>query len=342
VIFLGHIISAEGISVDPRKVEAVLKWERPTNITEIRSFLGLAGYYRRFIEGFSTIAIPMTRLTRKETKWEWTQECEESFQELKKRLTTAPVLTLPSGTEGLVVYSDASKKGLGCVLMQHGKVIAYASRQLKAHEINYPVHDLELAAVVFALRVWRHYLYGSRVQIFTDHKSLRYLMTQKELNMRQRRWVELIKDYDCVIDYHPGRANVVADALSRKVKTVDAQWEDWDEKELLELRKIDAQVEAGPDESLVAQLRVRSTLRDRVLEAQQEDLEVCKIREKVRSGIETPFQIQKDGMVVLGRRMYLPDDQPLKREVLQEAHESRFATHPGSTKMYRDLKDFYW
>jgi hypothetical protein len=163
--------------VDPRKVEAVLKWERPTNITEIHSFLGLAGYYRRFIEGFSTIAIPMTRLTRKETKWEWTQECEESFQELKKRLTIAPVLTLPSGTEGLVVYSDASKKGLGCVLMQHGKVIAYASRQLKAHEINYPVHDLELAAVVFALKVWRHYLYGSRVQIFTDHKSLRYLMT---------------------------------------------------------------------------------------------------------------------------------------------------------------------
>jgi hypothetical protein len=163
VIFLGHIISAEGISVDPRKVEAVLKWERPINITEIRSFLGLAGYYRRFIEGFSTIAIPMTRLTQKEIKWEWTQECEESFQELKKRLTTVSVLTLPSGTEGLVVYSDASKKGLGYVLMQHSKVIAYASRQLKAHEINYLVHDLELAAVVFALRVWRHYLYGSRV-----------------------------------------------------------------------------------------------------------------------------------------------------------------------------------
>jgi hypothetical protein len=144
--------------------------------------------------------------------------------------------------------------------MQHGKVIAYASKQLKAHEVNYPVYDLELAAVVFALRVWRHYLYGSWVQIFTDHKSLRYLMTQKELNIPQRRWVELIKDYDCVIDYHPGRANVVADALSPKVKTMNAQWEDWDEKELLELRKIDAQVEAGPNESLVAQLKVRSTL----------------------------------------------------------------------------------
>jgi hypothetical protein len=168
----------------------------------------------------------MTQLIKKETKWEWTQECEESFQELKKKPTTAPVLPLLSGTKGLTVYSDASKKGLGCVLIQHGKVNAYASRQLKAHEINYLVYDLELATMVFALRVWRHYLYGSRVQIFTDHKSLSYLMTQKELNMWQRSWVELIKDYDCVIDYHLGRANVVADALSSKVKIVDAQWED--------------------------------------------------------------------------------------------------------------------
>jgi hypothetical protein len=123
-------------------------------------------------------------LTRKEVRFNWSKECEESFQELKRRLTSAPVLVLPSGTEGFMVYSDASRRGLGCVLMQHGKVIAYASRKLKPHEVNYPVHDLELAAVVFALRVWRHYLYGTQVQIFTDHKSLKYLMSQKELNMR--------------------------------------------------------------------------------------------------------------------------------------------------------------
>ncbi|KAG5235399.1 Retrotransposon protein, Ty3-gypsy sub-class [Salix suchowensis] len=133
VVFLGHMISAEGIFVDPRKVEAVLKWERPTNMTEIQSFLGLAGYYRRFIEGFSTITSPLRRLTRKEVKFVWSEECEGSFQELKKRLTFAPVLALPLGTEGFVVYSDASKRGLGCVLMQHGCVIAYASRQLKSH-----------------------------------------------------------------------------------------------------------------------------------------------------------------------------------------------------------------
>jgi hypothetical protein len=126
----------------------------------------------------------MTRLTQKETKWEWTPECEKSFQELKKRLTIAPVLALPSGTKGFVVYNNASKKGLGCILMQHERVIAYASRQLKPQAVNYPVHDLELVAVIFALRVWRHYLYGSWVQIFTDHKSLKYLVTQKELNMR--------------------------------------------------------------------------------------------------------------------------------------------------------------
>jgi len=183
VVFLGHVISENGISVDPKKIEAVLRWERPTNVTEIRSFLGLAGYYRRFIEGFSTIASPMTRLTRKEVKFEWSKECETSFQELKSRLTSTPVLALPKEQEGFAVYSDAFNKGLGCVLIQHGRVIAYASRQLKPHEVNYPVHDLELAAVVFALWIWRHYLYGVQVQIFTDHKSLKYLLSQKELNM---------------------------------------------------------------------------------------------------------------------------------------------------------------
>ncbi|CAL9019528.1 unnamed protein product, partial [Prunus brigantina] len=150
-------------------------------------FLGLAGYYRRFVEGFSVIAAPLTRLTKKGVKFEWSDECEKSFTELKTRLTTAPVLTLPDDSGNFVIYSDASQQGLGCVLMQHGKVIAYASRQLKKHELNYPVHDLELAAVVFALKIWRHYLYGETCQIFTDHKSLKYLFTQKELNLRQRR-----------------------------------------------------------------------------------------------------------------------------------------------------------
>ncbi|XP_052193963.1 uncharacterized protein LOC127802285 [Diospyros lotus] len=216
VAFLGHVISAEGISVDPAKITAVANWKQPRSVTEIKSFLGLAGYYRKFVEGFSKIATPLTKLTQKGVKFDWSKQCEESFQTLKDKLTTAPVLAMPNGSGGFMIYTNASRNGLGCVLMQHGRVIAYGSRQLKTHERNYPTHDLELAIVVFALKIWRHYLYGEKFKIFTDHKSLQYVFSQKELNMRQRRWMELLKDYDCTIQYHPGKANVVADALSRK------------------------------------------------------------------------------------------------------------------------------
>nr|GEW20498.1 retrotransposon protein, putative, Ty3-gypsy subclass [Tanacetum cinerariifolium] len=214
VAFLGHIVSADGITMDPAKVEAITKWPRPKIVTEIRSFLGLAGYYRRFVEGFSRLALPLTKLMRKGEKFIWDEEREKSFEELKKRLVSAPILTLPSKSSGFQIYSDVSKKGLGCVLMQHGKVIAYASRQLKPYEANYPTHDLKLVAVVFVVKIWRHYLYGGTCDIFTDHNSLKYIVTQKELNMRQRRWLELLKDYDTNIQYHPGKANLVADALS--------------------------------------------------------------------------------------------------------------------------------
>ncbi|WMV46656.1 hypothetical protein MTR67_040041 [Solanum verrucosum] len=198
-----HVVSAEGVKVDPSKIQAVVDWRPPKSPTEVRSFLGLAGYYRRFVKGFSIIASPLTKLLQKEVKFIWDDKCQESFETLKSLLTQAPILTLPIEGKEYVVYSDASHNGLGCVLMQEGKVISYASRKLKPHELNYPTHDLELAAVVFALKIWRHYLYGEKCHIFTDHKSLKYLGTQKELNLGQRRWLELIKDYDCTIDYHP-------------------------------------------------------------------------------------------------------------------------------------------
>ncbi|XP_073291065.1 uncharacterized protein [Primulina huaijiensis] len=184
VTFLGHVISVAGVSVDPKKVEAISDWPRPRNVTEIRSFLGLAGYYRKFVEGFSSIVIPLTKLTQKNSKFQWSEKCEHSFETLKKKLTSTPVLVLPMEGKDFTIYSDASKGGLGCVLMQEGRVIAYASRQLKPYEQNNPTHDLELAAVVFALKIWRHYLYGAKCDIFTDHQSLKYLFTQKKLNMR--------------------------------------------------------------------------------------------------------------------------------------------------------------
>jgi hypothetical protein len=196
VLFLGHIISEGGIYVDPSKVKDVLSWKTPQNISDIRSFLGLAGYYRRFIEGFSKISKPMTKLLAKGNTFEWTPRRETSFQELKKRLTTAPVLTMPDMEKPFLIYCDASSQGLGCVLMQDGHVVAYASRQLRKHKDKYPTHDMELAVVVHALKIWRHYIIGKRCKVYLDHKSLKYIFTQPDLNLRERRWLELIKDYD--------------------------------------------------------------------------------------------------------------------------------------------------
>ncbi|GKC59610.1 putative reverse transcriptase domain-containing protein [Tanacetum coccineum] len=219
VKFLGHVIDCQGIHVDPAKIESIKDWASPKTPTEIRQFLGLAGYYRRFIEGFSKIAKPMTKLTQKKVNFEWGDKQEAAFQTLKDKLCSAPILALPQEAENFIVYCDASHKGLGTVLMQNEKVIAYASRQLKIHEKNYTTHDLELGAVVFALKIWRHYLYGTKCTVFTDHKSLQHILDQKELNMRQHCWLELLSDYDCEIRYHPGKANVVADALSRKERS---------------------------------------------------------------------------------------------------------------------------
>ena len=188
----------------------------PKSVFEIHSFLGLAEYYRRFIEDFTRLAAPMTRLTQKEVKFDWDDRCEEAFQELKRRLTTTPILIVSDRGQGYTVYCEASRAGLGCVLMQSERVVAYGSCQLKNHEQNYPTHDMELAAVVFALKIWCHYLYGEQFEVYSDHKSLKYIFMQRDLNMRQRKWMEFLKDYDFTLHYNLGKANVVANALSRK------------------------------------------------------------------------------------------------------------------------------
>jgi hypothetical protein len=215
--FLGHVLSAKRIVVNPSKVKDILELKPPTTVHQVWSFLGLAGYYRRFIPDFSKIVKPITGLLKNDTKFYWSSKCDEAFEQLKVLLTTAPVLAQPDIENPFDVYCGASGSGLGCVLMQKGRVITYASRQLRQHEEHYPTHDLELAAVVHALKISRHYLLGNTRHLYTDHKSLKYIFTQSELNMRQRRWLELIKDYDLEIHYHPGKANVVADTLSRKV-----------------------------------------------------------------------------------------------------------------------------
>ncbi|GJR36802.1 putative reverse transcriptase domain-containing protein [Tanacetum coccineum] len=319
----------QGIHVDPAKIESIKDWASPKSPMEIRQFLGLAGYYRRFIEGFSKIAKPMTKLTQKKVKFDWGDKEEAAFQLLKQKLCSAPILALPDGSEDFIAYCDASIKGLGAVLMQREKVIAYASRQLKIHEKNYTTHDLELGAVVFALKIWRHYLYGTKCTVFTDHKSLQHILNQKELNMRQRRWLELLSDYDCDIRYHPGKANVVADALSRKERDQPLRVRALVMTIGLDLPKqiLNAQTEARKPENIKSE-DVGGML-----------IENSKDPEKFRTEKLEP---RADGTLCLNGRSWLPCYGDLRTVIMHESHKSKYSIHPGSEKMYQDMKKLYW
>ncbi|KAG8474920.1 hypothetical protein CXB51_031559 [Gossypium anomalum] len=324
VSFLGHVVSVSGIRVDPSKISAILDWKPPRNITEVQSFLGLAGYYRRFVKGFSMITTPMTKLLQKDIKFEWSEKCQKSFDQLKMLLTKAPVLVQPESGKEFVIYSDASLHGLGCVLMQS----TYASRQLKPHEKNYPTHDLELAAIVFSLKIWRHYLLGERCHVYSDHKSLKYLMTQKDLNLRQRHWLELLKDYDLVIDYHPGKANVVADALSRK--------------SLFALRAMNVHLSVSSDNVLVVELKVKPLLTHQICKTQKIDDELVAKRAECVLNMDSEFQIDDNDCLRFRSRLCVPRNSALISMILNEAHDSRMSIHPGSMKMYNDLKRQFW
>nr|GEZ83072.1 reverse transcriptase domain-containing protein [Tanacetum cinerariifolium] len=288
VQFLGHVINSEGVHVDPAKIAAIKNWATPITPTEVRQFLGLAGYYRRFIEGFSLISKPLTKLTQKNKKFEWKTEAEEAFQTLKQKLCCVPILALPKGSDDLMVYCDASLRGFRAVLMQQEKFIAYASRQLRTHEENYTTHDLELGAVVFALRLWRHYL-----------------------------WIDLLSDYDYEIRYHPGKANVVADALSRK------------ERESIRVK------------ALV--MTVHPNLHEQIHNAQYEALEKENVEaENLGILIKSIFEIHPDGTRYHDKRIWLPKFGGLRDLIMHESHKSKYSMHPGSDKMYQDLKQLYW
>ncbi|WVZ97356.1 hypothetical protein U9M48_042903, partial [Paspalum notatum var. saurae] len=339
VSFLGHILSEKGVAVDPSKVKDVLNWKQPETVTEIWSFLGLADYYRRFIKDFSKTAKPMTSLTKKNAKYLWCPKCEEAFQTLKRLLTSAPVLAQLDVTKPFDVYCDASGNGLGCVLMQEGRVIAYASRQLRKHEANYPTHDLELAAVVHALKIWRHYLLGNTCHIYTDHKSLKYIFTQPKLNMRQRRWLELIKDYDLEVHYHPGKANVVADALSRKAHCnfIEAR---------PTVRVLCCQIgEIEMPTVLKAELYnlvIEPTIKEQIIAAQKKDKGMAHIRDGINEKKKACFRLNEEGVLWFKDRLVVPKDMELRKKILDEAHTSMFTMHPSSNKMYQDLKQKFW
>ncbi|GKC59289.1 putative reverse transcriptase domain-containing protein [Tanacetum coccineum] len=292
VQFLGHVIDSRGIHVDPAKIESIKDWASPKTPTEIRQFLGLAGYYRRFIEGFSKIAKSMTKLTQKGIKFDWGEKEENAFQLIKQKLCSAPILALPEGSEDFVVYCDASHKGLGAILMQREKVIAYASRQLKVHEKNYTTHDLELGSV-------------------------------KELNMRQRRWLELLSDYDCDIRYHSGKANVVADMLSHKERIEPLRVRALVMTIGLDLPKriLEAQIEAQKPENLV-----------------NEDVGGAIRRDIPKERLEP----RADRTLCLHCRSWLQCYGDLRSVIMHESYKSKYSIHPVSEKMSQDMKKLYW
>ncbi|GKB46755.1 putative reverse transcriptase domain-containing protein [Tanacetum coccineum] len=267
VQFLGHVIDSQGIHVDPAKIESIKYWASLKTPTKIWQFLGF--------------------------KFDWDDKAEATFQLIKQKLCSAPILALPEGSEDFIVYCNASIKGLGAVLMQKEKVISYTSRQLKIHEKNYTTHDFELGAVVFALKIWRHYLYGTKCTVFTDDKSLQHILDQKELNMRQRRWLELLSDYDYEIRYHSGKANQI----------------------------LEAQIEAQKPENI-----------------KNED-----VGGMIRKDIpKEKLEPRADGTLCLNGRSWLPCYGDLRTVIMHESHKSKYFIHPGSDKMYQDMKKLYW
>jgi hypothetical protein len=291
----------------------------------------LAGYYRRFILNFSKIVKPITELLKKGNKYVWSEACDEAFKHLKKLLTTSPMLAQPDTAKPFDVYCDASGTGLEGVLMQEGRVISYSLRQLRCHEEHYPTHDLELAAVVMASRTWHHYLLGNVVHIYMDLKSLKYIFTQPDLNMRQRRWLELIKDYELEVHYHPGKANVIADALSRKAHC--------NYLPAVRLTGEESSTRVLPN-LLLFNITLTPTLKAKIIAAQKDDEGMDHIRRRMQEGDPkvTCFHEDAEGTLWFKKRLVVPRREVLKKKILDEAHTSRYSIHPGSTKMYLDLR----
>ena len=268
------------------------------------------------MQGFSKIALPLTALTRKGHKYIWSEACKKSFQELKKWLTTTPVLTIPQVNISYVIYCDASKLGLGAVLMQHGKVITYASRQLKDYETYYPTHDLELAAIVFALKIWRHYMYGVQCDIYTDYKTPKYLFTRKELNVHQGRWLELLNDYDFEIHYHSVKGNKVADALGQKSNGSVMSLRQLPRELQKEIIDFELQIISGK----LAALHVHPTLLQQIKEEQSKDKKLEEIAYEMIKEKSEDYTIARNGTLMVERRICIPDEDELKFQLLEEAY----------------------
>ncbi|XP_020101642.1 uncharacterized protein LOC109719402 [Ananas comosus] len=311
VHFLGHWIGQGLIRMDQRKVRAICEWETPTTVSELRSFLGLVNYYRRFIAGYSARAAPLTDLLKKNHSWVWTSQCAEAFEDLKRAVTEDPVLRLPDCSRTFEVHTDASDFAIGGVLVQDGHPIAYESRKLNDTERRYTVQEKEMTAVVHCLRTWRHYLLGSKFVVRTDNVATSYFQSQKKLSPKQARWQDFLAEFDMEMQYKPGKENRVADALSRKAE-------------------------------LAAVWQLQGTLRDRLRSGTNEDPIAQNLVQLVKEGKTRRFWLSDGLLLTKGRRVYVPKWGNLRRELIKECHDSKWAGHPGQKRTLALLEAAYF
>jgi RNase H-like domain found in reverse transcriptase/Reverse transcriptase (RNA-dependent DNA polymerase)/Integrase zinc binding domain/Chromo (CHRromatin Organisation MOdifier) domain/Retroviral aspartyl protease len=320
--FLGHVVSEEGVYMERKKMQDIHEWPRPKSVQEIRSFLGLAGFYRKFIKDFSRISSSLTELLKKNAKFKWTQQHQQALEELKKAVSSAPVLIIADSKLPFVVTTDASGYAVGAALCQdQGKglqPIAFMSKKMLPAERNYPVHEQELLAVICALKEWRHYLHGNKFKVITDHKSLKYLQTQPNLSTRQVRWSEFVQQFDFEIEYQQGKTNVVADALSRRVDHVDDS----------------RAVNAG-----LTEIDWSNALLQQIKESYLKDDKCKEVLEKTSSQELTLL----NDLIYKGNQLYVPNDLNIKTQLLNEAHDARISGHVGTSKTLELLsRTYYW
>src|SRR6202171_51855 len=355
VEFLGHVVGNGQIKMCPSKVDAILQWPTPTTVTDIRSFLGLCNYYRKFIRGFSTIASSLTDITKNDTTFTWSSKQQVSFDQLKHAITSAPVLQLPNQSFPWILHTDASGYAVGGVLCQNigdgVKPIVFLSDKLAGAEINWPVYEKEFYAIIYCLKQCQWYLPGNEVTIYTDHKSLQYFVSQKSLSSKQSRWVEFLSSFYCKIEYKEGKYNVVADALSRRsdYQSHDNNNNNIDVQNNIESIKgsikINSITSARKFPTTFTNLFGISTFTvgdeylDRVKEAYNDD-EVCKL---IIQSNGTPTYTVQNEFIYKGDRLYIPSFENLKLPLLYEYHDSASSAHRSIPSTHERIKrHFYW